>query len=178
MFPAKLHTTLAVMAATAGLAGAAALADDASAARISTKPTGDASLDDYCRQAADLINQAFAESDRADVNGQYDEGQAWWDHAIDMLQRAQANGCVFSQALTSASSTDTTVVSARPTGNIRLDARCRQWAGQINQAYRDGNPTWAGAIRRGAEQKGCRFVIVHRAGTAASQVSTTGLTRG
>jgi len=79
--------------------GAAAVAatTDADAARVKASPTGNTANDDYCRQVADLVNSAFAEGERQDNLGNYEEGQAWWDLAIEMLGRARANGCTFAQ---------------------------------------------------------------------------------
>lgn len=93
---ARLRTAAAVLVASTALTAVAA--SEASAARVSSKPSGNQSLDDYCRQAADLINQAFAEGDRQDFDGNFSEGQAWWDLGIEMLARARANGCSFAQA--------------------------------------------------------------------------------
>ena len=93
---AKFRTAVALLVTTAGLFGAGAVVSNADAARVSSHPSGNASLDAYCSAAADLINQAFAEGDRADNMGYYDEGQAWWDTAIGMLSVAKANGCNFS----------------------------------------------------------------------------------
>ena len=93
---ARLRTAAAVLVASTALTAVAA--SEASAARVSSKPTGDQSLDDYCRQAADLINEAFAEGDRLDFSGNFAEGQEWWDLGIEMLARARANGCSFAQA--------------------------------------------------------------------------------
>jgi hypothetical protein len=52
-----------------------AFAADANAAHVSSKPTGNAGLDDYCRQAADLINDAFAASARLEPD-HLDESRA------------------------------------------------------------------------------------------------------
>jgi len=95
-----LRRLSAIAVASACLVGAGAVAatTDADAARVKSTPTGDARTDDYCRQVADLINSAFAEGDRQDLLGNYEEGQAWWDLAIEMLGRARANGCDFTQA--------------------------------------------------------------------------------
>ncbi|MBX5440104.1 MAG: hypothetical protein IRZ32_01105 [Solirubrobacteraceae bacterium] len=98
---ATIRRLTAVVAAGACLlgAGAAVATSDAdAAARVRSTPTGNATHDDYCRQVADLINSAFAESERQDILGNYDEGQAWWDLGIELLARARDRGCDFSQA--------------------------------------------------------------------------------
>jgi len=94
-----LRRLTAIAAASVCMLGAGAVAatTDADAARVKATPTGNTANDDYCRQVADLINSAFAEGDRQDNLGNYEEGQAWWDLAIDMLGRARDNGCTFTQ---------------------------------------------------------------------------------
>jgi len=175
MLSTTLRTTAALLATTASLSAVASLAADASATtRVAVKPSGNATLDDYCRQAADLINEALDESDRLDSHFPA-ESQAWYDHALDLVRRAQANGCSFSAALTARLATDQTVVTAVPTGNARMDARCRHWAVQINEAHRDGNPSYAASIQAGAEQKGCRFVVVRRVAVARPSGAATAI---
>jgi hypothetical protein len=177
---AKFRTAVALLVTTAGLFGAGAVVSNADAARVSSHPSGNASLDAYCSAAADLINQAFSEADRADYMGYYDEGQAWWDTAIGMLSVAKANGCNFSARIrmagltrrpgglvmsadaapaAAAAGTLTQRVSVRPTGDVRLDGRCRQFAIPINQAFSQGQRDHALALLDQAQQKGCRFLV-------------------
>lgn len=71
----------------------------AHAERITSGRTGNLSLDDLCRQAADLINNAIYERDMADLRGDHAGAQEWHDLAIDMTGRAKGWGCNFSAAL-------------------------------------------------------------------------------
>jgi hypothetical protein len=63
--------------------------------KVSTNPTGDSGLDDLCQQAADLINNAQAEGDRAANRGDSEQADAWWQLAADMTTRAEGWGCDF-----------------------------------------------------------------------------------
>jgi hypothetical protein len=153
----KLRTTAAVLTCVAGLA---TLAADANATRVAAKPTGDARLDDYCRQAADLINDAFTESAREDGDNPV-EGQAWWDLAIDMLNAAKDRGCTFTAARTPIRGEATTHsrVGLILTGNEGTDELCRHVAATINGLFATGERDRAlGALAQGREL-GCRLVV-------------------
>ena len=64
--------------------------------QLTSKPTGDAQLDEYCRKVTDLVHRAFREAFAADLAGDSEGAVAWNNLAIEMITRAQANGCKFS----------------------------------------------------------------------------------
>jgi hypothetical protein len=156
----KLRTTAAVLASVAGLSGVATLAADANATRVSPRPTGNAGLDDYCRQAADLINDAFSQAARED--GDFpEEGQAWWDLAIEMLNAAKDRGCTFTAARKPIRNEVTTHsrVGLILTGDAGTDDFCRHVAAVINGFFATGERDRAlGALEQG-RQLGCRLVV-------------------
>jgi hypothetical protein len=67
----------------------------ASAFALKAKPTGDANLDNYCQQAAALIDHALSQGDLALLDGHDDEASEWYHLAAEMIGRSQANGCQF-----------------------------------------------------------------------------------
>ena len=85
---------VAILVAPAGVSGGTV-----HAAPISTNPTGNSRLDDLCRRAADLINQANTEGDLALIHGDDAGAQAWYDLADEMLSRSKGWGCNFSARL-------------------------------------------------------------------------------
>ena len=68
------------------------------AREIVATPTGDSELDGLCRQAADLINEAYQESIDAGKAGDVQGSSEWADHRTDMLSRAQGWGCILKEA--------------------------------------------------------------------------------
>jgi len=58
--------------------------------------TGNAKLDDICKQMADLINDEIGQGNNEESNGNYGEANAWYDQARDHIARSQAAGCVMS----------------------------------------------------------------------------------
>jgi hypothetical protein len=89
----KIRTLLATSAAAIAVAVV-----PASSQALKAQPTGDPALDNYCAQAAALIDHALTESNLALINGD-DEGSRAWDAlAIEMIQRSRARGCEFTTA--------------------------------------------------------------------------------
>jgi hypothetical protein len=62
---------------------------------IAPGSTGNPALDDLCRQAADLINNAEREQLAAYARGDLQGGNQWGEHAGDMRRRAEGWGCQF-----------------------------------------------------------------------------------
>ncbi len=69
----------------------------ASSFAIKAKPTGDPKLDDYCQQAAALIDRAITQGNLALVNGDDDGASEWYHLAAEMITRSQAQGCQFAR---------------------------------------------------------------------------------
>jgi hypothetical protein len=156
----KLRTTAALLASVAGLSGVATLAADASAARVSPKPTGDASLDGYCRQAADLINEAFAESARLEADD-LQESRAWWYLAADTFRQATDRGCRFAPARTQIRGEAATHsrVGLFLTGDAGTDDFCRHVTAVINGFFATGERERAQNALDQGRQLGCRLVV-------------------
>jgi hypothetical protein len=57
--------------------------------------TGNSELDNLCRQAADLINNAVREQEAAMVAGDAAAATQWGQHASNMQNRAEGWGCQF-----------------------------------------------------------------------------------
>jgi hypothetical protein len=138
---ARRRAIAALLAATAGLSGIVTLAADANATRVSSKPSGNAGLDDYCRQAADLINEAFAKSEREEVHGSVTEGAEWWALALELLNAAKDRGCTFTAARTQIRGEVTTHsrVGLILTGRQAFDDFCRHAAAAINAEFASGD---------------------------------------
>jgi hypothetical protein len=68
----------------------------ASSFALTAKPTGDPQLDDYCQQAAALIDKAITQGNLALVNGDDDGASEWFHLAAEMIEHSQGAGCSFS----------------------------------------------------------------------------------
>jgi hypothetical protein len=90
VFTRKTRTLIATTAAALAVAVV-----PASSSALTSKPTGDKRLDDYCAQAGALIDRALREGDLALVNGDDEGASAWYVLAADMIKRSQARGCDF-----------------------------------------------------------------------------------
>ncbi len=92
MFTRKTRILFAAIAAVVAIAVL-----PASSFALKAKPTGDPRLDDYCQQAAALIDRAITQGNLALVNGDDDEAAEWYHLAAEMIERSQANGCSFAR---------------------------------------------------------------------------------
>jgi len=90
VFTRKTRTLIVTVVAALSVAVA-----PASSQALTSKPTGDRALDDYCAKAGALIDKALRAGDLALVNDQDDEASAWYQLAAEMIKRSQANGCDF-----------------------------------------------------------------------------------
>ena len=68
---------------------------------IKANPTGNPTQDEYCRQVAELVDDAYRQGDAAFLSGDQEGGQAWYDLAAEFIDRATMNGCRFSLSLKS-----------------------------------------------------------------------------
>ncbi len=91
---ATIAAALTVTVATASVASNAAYAAAPKAVKVGS--SGNAKLDDICRQMGDLINDEINEGTNEEANGNYGEANAWYNQASDHIARSQAAGCVMS----------------------------------------------------------------------------------
>jgi flagellar hook-basal body complex protein FliE len=92
----RIIIATAVAAVSVGAVMAPAGASAASPKTVKAGSTGNAKLDDICKQMADVINNEIAEGNNAEANGDYGSANAWYAQASDHTSRAQAAGCVMS----------------------------------------------------------------------------------
>jgi hypothetical protein len=97
----KIHLTLTALVAALGLALAAgsfvpAPAHAAAPRQVKVGSSGNAQLDDICRQMGDLINDEIGQGWNEEAAGNFGEARAWWNQANDHIKRAQELGCVMS----------------------------------------------------------------------------------
>jgi hypothetical protein len=96
----KLRTAAAtfVVAVTFSTAAAVVTTDAQAAAPNPVKAgsSGNAKLDDVCRQMADLINDEINQGNAEDSVG---PANAWYNQARDHIHRAQQAGCVISRVV-------------------------------------------------------------------------------
>ena len=86
--------TRILFAAAAAVVAIAVL--PASSFALKAKPTGNPQLDDYCQQAAALIDRAITQGNLALVNGDEEGANEWYHLAAEMIERSQGAGCSFS----------------------------------------------------------------------------------
>jgi hypothetical protein len=90
----RIRIAIATMAAALTVTVATSYAAAPHAVHVGS--SGNAKLDDICRQMGGLINDEINEGQRQEENGEYGEANAWYNQASDHIARAQAAGCVMS----------------------------------------------------------------------------------
>jgi hypothetical protein len=96
-----IRMTFIALVAALGFAVAAgsfvpATADAAAPRQVKVGSSGNAKLDDICRQMGDLINSEIGAGWNEESMGHYGEARAWWNQADEHIKRAQELGCVMS----------------------------------------------------------------------------------
>jgi hypothetical protein len=90
-------TALAATFAAVAVAGPVVVEDAKAAPRtVKVGSSGNAKLDNICKQMGDLINEEIANGNAQEANGNYGEAQAWHNLASEHTARAQKAGCVMS----------------------------------------------------------------------------------
>jgi hypothetical protein len=92
----KLRIAIATAAVAVSVSAVAPSAFALTPKPVKVGSSGNAQLDDICRQMGDLINDEIAEGNNAESNHDYGSANAWWSQASEHISRAQSAGCVMS----------------------------------------------------------------------------------